>query len=81
MSDFIEIPDGVIRKDLIRKITRYERDKYEGGTYFGVKIETESNEYNFEEFGRNSYFGSDEIEKAQKRRDEKYDKIIKQLGG
>lgn len=81
MCEFIEIPDGIIRKDLIRKITRYERDKYEGGTYFGVKIETESNEYNFEEFGRNSYFGSNEIENAQKRRDEKYDKIIKQLGG
>lgn len=79
MPKFIKIPDGIIREDLIKKVTKYERDKYEGGTYYGVKIETEDSSYCYEEFGRNYYFGHDGEGQARKIRDEKYDAIIEQL--
>ena len=81
MCEFIKIPDGIIRKDLIKRIEKYERDKYEGGTYYGLQIETEKDSYNYEEFGQNYYFGSNGVERAKERRDKMYDEIVEQLGG
>ena len=80
MCKFIKLPNGVIRKDLIKKITKYERDKYEGGTYYGIQIEAEEENYNYEEFGRNYYYGCNNVENAEKRRNEIYEDIVKQLG-
>lgn len=79
MSEFVKLPDGVIRKDLIKKITKYDRDKYEGGTYFGIKIETEQNTYKYEEFGKNYYTGDNTITRVEEKRDELYKSIINQL--
>lgn len=79
MCKFIKLPNGVIRKDLIKKITKYERDKYEGGTYYGIQIKTEEENYNYEEFGIN-YYGCNNVENAEKRRNEIYEDIVKQLG-
>lgn len=41
--DFIEVPDGLIRKDLIRSVRKYERERYEGGTYYCLEIIEENN--------------------------------------
>lgn len=79
MAEFIKLPDGVIRKDLIKKITKYDTDRYEGGTYFGIKIETEEEKYTYEEFGRNYYCGDNSVIKAEQKRDKLYDNIINQL--
>ena len=46
MIEFVEVPDGLIRKDLIKQVIKYERDRYEGGTYYGIKIvEEEIHQY------------------------------------
>jgi len=36
--EYIEVPDGLIRKDLIKQIIKYDRKRYEGGTYYGLKV-------------------------------------------
>lgn len=66
MSEFVKLPDGVIRKDLIKSVKKYERDRYEGGTYFGIKIETEKDEFTYEKYGRNYYVGDNGIQNAEK---------------
>lgn len=79
MSQFIKLPDGVIRKDLIKTIKKYERDRYEGGTYFGIKIETKESEITYEKYGRNYYAGDNSISNAEKARDDLFIMITSQL--
>lgn len=79
MSKFIKLSDSVIRKDSIKRVAKYERDKYEGGTYYGIRIETETGKYNHEVFGKNCYFGDNSAMEAEQKRDEIYENIINQL--
>ena len=79
MIEFVKLPDGVIRKDLIKTVKKYERDRYEGGTYFGIKIETEESEITYEKYGRNYYAGDSSISNAEKSRDDLFTMITSQL--
>lgn len=79
MSQFIKLPDGVIRKDLIKRVKKYEKEQYAGGTYFGIKIETEKGEITYEEYGRNYYAGDNSISNAEKKRDELFSLVTSQL--
>ena len=74
MNKFIKIPNGIIREDSIKRVIKYERDRYEGGTYYGVKIEEEIT-HNYEELDRGGVWNNGQKE----RRDEIYNDIIKQL--
>lgn len=71
---FIEVPDGLIRKDLINRVTKYETSRYEGGTYYGVKIE-EVIEHKYEKLDRGGFYTNGQKEW----RDELYNSIKKQL--
>lgn len=79
MSQFIKLPDGVIRKDLIKTVKKYERDKYTGGTYFGIKIETEKGEIIYEQYARNYYAGDNSISNTENKRDDLFMMITSQL--
>lgn len=79
MIEFVKLPDGVIRKDSIKRVKKYERDRYEGGTYFGIKIETEKDEITYEKYGRNYYAGDNSISNAEKKRDDLFIMITSQL--
>lgn len=74
MIKFIKVPDGIIRADLIKRVTKYEDERYEGGTYYGVRVEEEE-VHEYEEFDRGGYASDGQ----EKRRDELYNDIIAQL--
>lgn len=74
MEKFIKVPDGVIRVDLIKRVTKYERDRYEGGTYYGVLVEEEKN-HCYEELDEGRVWSNNQ----EQRRDKIYNDIIKQL--
>lgn len=74
MVKFIKVPDGVIRADLIKRVTKYERNRYEGGTYYGVKIEEEIT-HTYEELNRGGFWSDGQEQRINKI----YNDIIKQL--
>ena len=74
MIKFIKVPDGIIRADLIKRVIKYEKDRYEGGKYYGVLLEEETN-HCYEELNRGGAWSNGQ----EQRRDEIYNDIIKQL--
>ena len=74
MTEYVEVPDGLIRKDLIKQVIKYERDRYEGGTYYGIKV-VEEEIHQYEELDRGGVWSNGQKEK----RDEIYENIKKQL--
>ncbi|MCR5145944.1 MAG: hypothetical protein K6B70_01140 [Clostridia bacterium] len=74
MKEYVEVPDGLIRKDLIKQVIKYERDRYEGGTYYGIKI-VEEETHHYENLDRGGAFSNGQKQK----RDETYENIKKQL--
>ena len=75
MAKFIKVPDGIIRADLIKRVTKYERDRYEGGKYYGVLVVEEETNHRYEELNRGGAWSNGQ----EQRRDEIYNDIIKQL--
>jgi len=75
-SNFLKVPDGIIRKDLIKEIKRYERRRYEGGIYYGIQIISERN-YIYENLDKGGVWSDNQKEK----RDELYENLIKELEG
>lgn len=74
MVKFIEVPDGVIRADLIKRVTKYEKSRYEGGIYYGVLVEEETN-HRYEELDRGGAWHGTQEQDINKI----YNDIIKQL--
>ncbi len=74
MAKFIKVPDGIIRADLIKRVIKYEKNRHEGGTYYGVKVEEEK-VHEYEELDIGGYASNGQ----EKRRDELYNDIIAQL--
>ena len=74
MIEWVEVPDGLIRKDLIKQVMKYERDRYEGGIYYGVKV-IEEEIHQYEELDKGGLFSDGQKEK----RDKIYEDIKKQL--
>lgn len=73
--DFIKVPNGLIRKDLIKAVKKYERSRYEGGTYYGIEIIEENQVHNYEKLDRGGIWTDGQKEW----RDQMYDNIEKQL--
>ena len=74
MIKFIQVTDGAIRADLIKRVIKYERYRYEGGIYYGVKVEEETI-HKYKELNKGGIWNSGQ----EQRRDELYNDIIKQL--
>ena len=74
MIEWVEVPDGLIRKDLIKQVIKYEKDRYEGGTYYGVKVVEEEIHY-YEKLDRGGFYSDGQ----EKERDKIYEDIKKQL--
>lgn len=74
MTEYVEVPDGLIRKDLIKQVIKYERDRYEGGTYYGIKV-VEEEIHQYEKLDCGGVWSNGQKEK----RDELYENIKKQL--
>ena len=74
MKEYVEVPDGLIRKDLIKQVIKYERDRYEGGIYYGIKV-VEEKIHQYEELDRGGFLSNGQKEK----RDKIYESIKKQL--
>lgn len=72
--EYIEVPDGLIRKNLIARVTKYERSRYEGGTYYGVKVE-EAIEHKYEKLDQGGFYTNGQKEW----RDKLYNSIKTQL--
>lgn len=73
--EYIEVPDGLIRKDLITKVKKYERSRYEGGTYYGVRIYENTTEHIYEKLDHGGFYSRGQEEW----RDELYNTIKAQL--
>ena len=74
MTKFIKVPDGIIRADLIKRVTKYERDSYTGGKYYGVLVEEETN-HRYEKLDRGGVWSNSQ----EQWRNEIYNDIVKQL--
>ena len=74
MIKFIKVPDGIIRADLIKRVSKYEYNTYEGNKLYVVKIEEEIEHKYEKEFSRSS-----SNDNALEWRDKVYDNIIEQL--
>lgn len=74
MIEWVEVPDGLIRKDLIKQVIKYEKDRYEGGTYYGVKVVEEKIHY-YEKLDKGGFYSGGQEEE----RDKIYENIKKQL--
>lgn len=49
MCEFIKLPDGVVRKDLIKDVLKKEGHYYEGGSWFDVVVQTDERCYRYRE--------------------------------
>lgn len=72
--EYIEVPDGLIEKDLIRQVIKSERETYEGDVIYRLSILQDE-----EKFTRIYEKSKKYYNKAEQWRDELYDNIKKQL--
>ena len=72
--EYIEVPDGLIRKDLIKQVIKYDRNRYEGGIYYGLEV-IEEKIHNYEKLDKGGAWSSGQ----EKWRNELYEDIKKQL--
>lgn len=75
-SNFLKLPDGIIRKDLVKEIKKIERNRYEGGIYYGIQIVAERNHI-YENLDKGGVWSNNQKEK----RDEIYENMLKELEG